>query len=177
MGGIKVIAGKGARRRQEARGVIMPTLNGMDRARAESLLTLIESESKDKQSQFAGMQISDRPFTAVDIEQGRRLFTGIPRLANSGPYCISYGPVAMRGFPAPSPLNSAKTLTLKDGRMYHILTYGQKNMPSYASQVSEDDRWKAILYVRSFQRSAQAVQAVSAPPPAPIPPTGQERQK
>jgi mono/diheme cytochrome c family protein len=87
------------------------------------------------------------------------------------------GPVAMRGFPAPPPLNSAKTLTLKDGRMFHILTYGQKNMPSYASQVSEDDRWKAILYVRSLQRSAQAVQAASAPPPAPIPPTGQERQK
>jgi len=69
------------------------------------------------------------------------------------------GAVPMRGFPAPPPLNSEKTIALKDGRMFHILTYGQKNMPSYASQVSEDDRWKAILYVRSLQRSAQATQA------------------
>jgi mono/diheme cytochrome c family protein len=87
------------------------------------------------------------------------------------------GPVAMRGFPAPPPLNSAKTLALKDGRMFHILTYGQKNMPSYASQISENDRWKAILYVRSLQKSAHAIQAAPAPPLAPIPPTGQERQK
>ncbi len=74
------------------------------------------------------------------------------------------GQVAMRGFPAPPPLNSEKTLALKDGRMFHILTFGQKNMPSYASQVSEDDRWKAILYVRSLQRSAQAAQAPAALP-------------
>jgi mono/diheme cytochrome c family protein len=64
------------------------------------------------------------------------------------------GQVAMRGFPAPPPLNNAKTLNMRDGQMFHILTYGQKNMPSYASQVSRDDRWKAILYVRSLQRSA-----------------------
>ncbi len=75
--------------RQEARGVVMPTLNGMNSARAESLLTLIEAESKTRQSQFAGMQISDRPFTGADIEQGLRLFTGIKRLGNSGPSCIS----------------------------------------------------------------------------------------
>jgi mono/diheme cytochrome c family protein len=88
------------------------------------------------------------------------------------------GQVAMRGFPAPPPLNSEKTLALKDGRMFYILTHGQKNMPSYASQVSEDDRWKAILYARSLQRSAQAAQATPALPPAPaIPRAGKERQQ
>ena len=87
------------------------------------------------------------------------------------------GPVAMRGFPAPPPLNSEKTLALKDGRMFHILTYGQKNMPSYASQVSEDDRWKAILYVRSLQRSAQATQAPAPQPPVTPSPSGQEVRK
>lgn len=61
------------------------------------------------------------------------------------------GAVAMRGFPAPPPLNAEKSIALKDGRMFHILTYGQKNMRSYASQISEDDRWKAILHVRSLQ--------------------------
>ncbi len=77
------------------------------------------------------------------------------------------GQVPQRGFPAPPPLNSEKTLALKDGRMFHILTYGQKNMPSYAAQVSADDRWKAILYVRSLQGSAQAA---AAPPAAPSSP-------
>ncbi len=77
------------------------------------------------------------------------------------------GQVPKRGFPAPPPFNSEKTLALKDGRMFHILTYGQRNMPSYASQVSADDRWKAILYVRSLQGSAQAA---AAPPAAPSSP-------
>lgn len=87
------------------------------------------------------------------------------------------GPVAMHGFPAPPPFNSEKTLALKDGRMFHILTFGQKNMPSYASQVAEEDRWKAIIYVRSLQGSAQATQAASPVPATPIPPAGQEVRK
>lgn len=75
--------------RQEARDVIMPTISGMDRARAESLLTLIDAESKLEKSQFAGLQVSDRPFSAADIEQGRQLFVGGQHLANTGPPCIS----------------------------------------------------------------------------------------
>ena len=75
--------------RQEARDVIMPTINGMDRVRAESLLSMIDAESKLGKSQFAGLQVSDRPFTGADIEQGRRLFTGVQHLANAGPPCIS----------------------------------------------------------------------------------------
>ncbi len=75
--------------RQAARDVVMPTINGMNRARADSLLALIEAESKLDKSQFAGMQISDRPFTAADIDQGRQIFMGIQHLANAGPPCIS----------------------------------------------------------------------------------------
>lgn len=87
------------------------------------------------------------------------------------------GPVAMRGYPAPPPFNSEKTLALKDGRMFHILTFGQKNMPAYASQMTEDDRWMAILYVRSLQRSTPATPAASPVTAAPVPPTGQEVRK
>lgn len=75
--------------RQEARDIIMPKISGMDSARAESLLRMIDAESKLGKSQFAGLQVSDRPFTAADIEQGRRLFTGVQHLANAGPPCIS----------------------------------------------------------------------------------------
>lgn len=74
------------------------------------------------------------------------------------------GPVALRGFPAPPPLNGEKTVALKDGRIFHILTYGRKNMPSYASQLTEDDRWKVILYVRALQRNAKAAPAPAIQP-------------
>ena len=74
---------------QEARGVVMPTVTGMTKARAESLLKLIEAESKLGKSQFVGLQLSDRPFTAGDVEQGRRLFLGTRAAGNGAPSCIS----------------------------------------------------------------------------------------
>lgn len=94
-----------------------------------------------------------------------------------GPTGKGDGPTALRGFPAPPPLDGQKTVALKDGRLFHILTYGQKNMPSYASQVSEDDRWKAILYVRSLQRPAPVAAAASPAPAAPVPPAPPEVRK
>jgi len=38
-----------------------------------------------------------------------------------------------------------------DGQMFHMITFGYKNMPPYASQVERDDRWYAINYVRQLQ--------------------------
>jgi mono/diheme cytochrome c family protein len=74
---------------QESRGVVMPTVAGMTADVADSLLDLIEAESKLAKSQFAGISISDRPFTAGDIAIGRRIFLGERPLANGGPACIS----------------------------------------------------------------------------------------
>jgi len=71
-----------------------------------------------------------------------------------GPAGKGDGPVAQRGFPPPPPLTAQHALGLADGQIFHILTYGQKNMPSYAAQLSRDDRWKVILYVRSLQQGA-----------------------
>ncbi|MBM4166253.1 MAG: cytochrome c [Ignavibacteria bacterium] len=74
---------------KESRGAIMPLVQGMNKARAEALLDLIETESKLEKSQFMGIQISDRPFTPKDKENGRNIFLGYTRLTNGGPPCIS----------------------------------------------------------------------------------------
>jgi cytochrome c2 len=74
---------------QEARGVIMPTVIGMSKIRAEALLALIAAESKLETSQFVGLQISDAPFTPADLTKGRELFMGIRPLMNKGPTCNS----------------------------------------------------------------------------------------
>lgn len=75
--------------KQEARDVVMPTINGLTATRVEALLALIEAESKLEKSQFVGLQITDRPFTPAEIEEGRRLFQGVNRLAHGGPPCLS----------------------------------------------------------------------------------------
>lgn len=74
---------------KDSRGAVMPTLVGMNKARAEGLLDLIMAESKLDKSHFAGVQLSDRPFTPADVETGRQLFTGILAQKAGGPSCIS----------------------------------------------------------------------------------------
>lgn len=65
------------------------------------------------------------------------------------------GPVVRRGVPAPPSLLEEKAVDLLDGQMFHILTFGQGNMPDYASQLSQEERWQTILYVRSLQQPSQ----------------------
>lgn len=74
---------------KDSRGAIMATVVGMNKARAEALLDLIIAESKLEKSQFAGMQLSDRPFNQNDIETGHQIFLGTIALKNGGPACIS----------------------------------------------------------------------------------------
>ncbi len=79
------------------------------------------------------------------------------------------GPVAMRGYPPPPSLVAPHAVQMKDGQMFHVLTFGQNNMPSYASQLSRQDRWYVIGYVRSVQALANRVPNDEAPPNAPLP--------
>ncbi|MEK9136582.1 MAG: c-type cytochrome [Bacteroidota bacterium] len=74
---------------RSSRGVLMPALPAMTKARAEALLALIDAESKLEKSQFAGVQISERPFTPKDVETGQGIFMGTVGLKNGGPSCIS----------------------------------------------------------------------------------------
>ena len=73
----------------EARGVPMPTIPGLGRERAAKLVDLIALESKLEKSRFAGVQLSDRPLTAMDVERGRQLFTGSLEMLEGGPACIA----------------------------------------------------------------------------------------
>lgn len=73
----------------ESNNVRMPNQPGMTRARAEALLDLIVEESALEQSRFKGVQLSDRPFTPLDVERGRELFLGRASLAAAGPACIA----------------------------------------------------------------------------------------
>ena len=68
---------------------VMPSVSGMTRERCEKLLDLIEAESKLEESQFKGVQISNKPFTDADRVLGRQIFLGKQRLQNGGAACIS----------------------------------------------------------------------------------------
>ncbi len=65
---------------------------------------------------------------------------------------LGKGVLSTRGVPPPPSLKAERALAMKDGQMFHVLSFGQGNMGSYASQLDRDDRWKTILYVRSLQK-------------------------
>ncbi len=111
------------------------------------------------------------PTDSQALARGAQVFANFCAACH-GPTATGNGPVAMRGFPAPPSLLADHARNMKDGQMFHVLTFGQNNMPSYAVQVSPDDRWRAILYVRSLQ--AQATPAPAAAVPG-MPTTGGQR--
>ena len=73
----------------ESRGVVMPAVPGMSLERAQALLDMIAAESTLEKSQFAGVQVSERPFTSDDVKTGRDIFLGIKPLTAGGPACVS----------------------------------------------------------------------------------------
>ena len=57
--------------------------------------------------------------------------------------------------------------TMAEGTMFHSLTYGRNTMGSYASQMTTEQRWMVIHYIKEKQAlSATAAPAVPAAPSA-----------
>ncbi len=49
-----------------------------------------------------------------------------------------------------------KYIDMADGTMFHSINYGKNNMGSYASQLSRQQRWMIIHYIRTLQPKATA---------------------
>lgn len=65
------------------------------------------------------------------------------------------GAVGLHGFPAPPSLLATEAKDLPDGQIFHIITFGQKNMPPHAIQIEPEDRWRIVLHVRSQQQQSE----------------------
>lgn len=63
------------------------------------------------------------------------------------------GPTIKRGFQPPPSLLTQRARDLKDGQLFHVLTFGQKLMPAQAGQLSSDDRWRVLAWVRELQQT------------------------
>lgn len=102
----------------------------------------------------AGVELTAPPVDAAGLERGRAVFqtfcTPCHGAAGAGD-----GAVVARGFPPPPSLLASHARDMRDGQIFHVLTYGQQNMPSYASQIDAADRWRAVAYVRQLQGSSR----------------------
>jgi len=106
---------------------------------------------------LAGRELQN-PFVVDDAEAAARgaiVFSNFCAVCHGGAG-HGDGPVTRRGVPPPPNLLLEHSLKMADGQMFHVISVGQGNMASYASQVERDDRWKAILHVRRLQAAPPA---------------------
>jgi len=94
------------------------------------------------------------PFSPGDdrvLKRGSVVFANFCIVCH-GPQGKGDGPVLERGVPLPPSLLAERARQMRDGQMFHVLTYGQGNMPPYSGQLSQEDRWKVVLHVRALQQ-------------------------
>lgn len=101
------------------------------------------------------------PLTTADSAEAARLFN-----INCG---ICHGAKAEANGPVAAKIGGVKSIialspTYSDGRLFFVMTYGQNNMGSYASQLSREQRWRIVQYIRTLEpKTTAAAPAVAAP--------------
>jgi mono/diheme cytochrome c family protein len=100
----------------------------------------------------AGRELSDPlPVTPASRARGKVLYE-IFCLVCHGPSGQGDGPLVPR-IPNPPAYSSERVRAFPPGRIYHVITLGSGSMPSYASQISTEDRWLIVRYVQTLQTS------------------------
>lgn len=91
------------------------------------------------------------PLTGKDLEEAGRLFN-INCAVCHGAKGEANGPLAAK-------VGGVKSIILSspgysDGRIFHVMEYGQGNMGSYAPQLSREQRWRIVQYIRTLEPKA-----------------------
>jgi mono/diheme cytochrome c family protein len=66
------------------------------------------------------------------------------------------GMIVRRGYRRPPSYHSDRLRNIPNGYIYDVITNGFGAMPDYAAQISPDDRWAIVAYIRALQLSQHA---------------------
>jgi mono/diheme cytochrome c family protein len=102
------------------------------------------------ESERAGRELQN-PWspTAENLARGQYIYVNYCAVCH-GATGGGDGPLIPK-YPNPVSYQTDKSKALPDGTMFHVITLGRNNMPAHAAQVSTDDRWRVILYIRKLQ--------------------------
>jgi mono/diheme cytochrome c family protein len=106
--------------------------------------------SDQAEADRAGRELTNPfPATAENLDRGQYIYSNYCAVCH-GPGGAGDGPIIPK-YPNPPAYQTETSKSLADGTMFHVITVGRNNMPAHAPQVSAEDRWKVILYIRKLQ--------------------------
>ena len=99
------------------------------------------------------------PLTTLDSLEAARLFN-INCAVCHGAKAEANGPLAAKVGGVKNIITASPGYS--DGRIFFVMAYGQNNMGSYASQLSREQRWRIVQYIRTLEPKT-AASTTSAP--------------
>ncbi len=129
------------------RGMQAPPLGSVPRADMPILDTIPDDA--------ANTLVNPLPVTLPVLERGRAMFNlhcavCHDRLGTGHPWLDS----TYQAFPVDLQTGPIRSAT--DGTLYWVISQGIRTMPGYAADISPDDRWAIVRYIRALQRSQDA---------------------
>jgi mono/diheme cytochrome c family protein len=125
----------------------------------------------DAEGERAGRELTD-PFhpDPPTLEKGKALYETYCFVCH-GAEGKGDGPIASK-IPPPTSYKADRVMGFLPGRLFQVVTLGSNKMPSYAAQLSPDDRWLIITYIRAvLQGLPEAAPGTPDPHPAGSPDT------
>jgi mono/diheme cytochrome c family protein len=98
---------------------------------------------------------SKPPMTRENLLRGRERFNIYCAVCH-GESGYGRGPIVERGYLRPPSFHIDRLRSAPDEQIYDVITHGFGAMPSYAKQVSPEDRWRIVAYLRALQFSQHA---------------------
>jgi len=98
----------------------------------------------------AGRELTNPvPVTPASLAHGQALYQTFCLVCH-GQSGKGDGPLVPK-IPNPPSYSSERVRAFPAGRIYHVMSMGTGNMPSYASQISSEERWLIVQYVQTLQ--------------------------
>lgn len=122
--------------------------------------TSLTDDESYKTGISAGMYLgkNPRPLDAALLERGRERYNiyCAPCHDRAGD---GKGIVSTRTSWLAVNLHEERVVQMTDGELFNVATYGRRTMPGYRFQISADDRWAIVAYLRALQRATQGTLA------------------
>jgi mono/diheme cytochrome c family protein len=130
---------------------------------SRSQMMLFNYPNTPEAYELAGAELKN-PLTATaeNLAEGQRLFTNMCQhchgATGDGKGSLNITSKGGGPFPVPSYYDDAHK-DLPDGKMFFSITHGKNLMGPHAPQVTQEERWKIILYINKLQDDALAAAA------------------